>query len=137
MRRRPPVSRLLLLVLLAGCAARTPGDGPSSMPGPTGNQVLTHTFSTARGEFVRVFLASGVTYEAELDGGGLRLEVRPIDRSLQPPRVEERIPGSSAGGSSVFTVQPRADGEYEFRTLGGDVTRPLTLRLRAAPGDGN
>jgi hypothetical protein len=137
MHPRPAIPRLLLLVLLAGCAARNPEDGSSSLPAPTGNQVLTHTFSTARGEFVRVFLASGVTYEAELDGGGLRLEVRPIDRSLQPPRVEERIPGASAGGSSVFTIQPRADGEYEFRTLGGDATRPLTLRLRARPGSGN
>ena len=103
------------------------------MPAPTGGQVLTQTFSTARGEFVRVFLASGTTYEAELDGGGLRLQVRPVDQSLQQPRVEERMPGASAGGSSVFTIEPRADGEYEFRTLGGDPARPLTLRLRTRP----
>ena len=60
-------------------------------------------------------------------------EVRPVDQSLQQPRVEERIPGASAGGSSVFIIEPRADGEYEFRTLGGDPGRPLTLRLRARP----
>lgn len=130
---RPWFSRLLILGVLVGCGARGPEEGPSSMPAPTGNQVLSHTFSSARGEFVRVFLASGVTYEAELDGGGLRLEVTSIDRSLQQPRVEERIPGASAGGSSVFTIMPRADGEYEFRTLGGDPARPLTLRLRALP----
>ena len=133
-------SRTLRLLWLAGVVAcASPGSGagtPSgTSPAPSGNQVLTHTFSSARGEFVRVFLASGVTYEAELDGGGLRLEVRSIDRTLQQPRVEERIPGASAGGSSVFTVMPRADGEYEFRTLGGDVTRPLTLRLRALPSN--
>lgn len=132
---RPWFSRLLILASVVGCGTRGPEEGPSSMPAPTGNQVLSHTFSSARGEFVRVLLVSGMTYEAELDGGGLRLEVRPVDRSVQQPRVEERIPGASAGGSSVFTVQPRADGEYEFRTLGGDVTRPLTLRLRALPSN--
>lgn len=126
---------ILLALAAAGCSSGQTGAG-AAMPAPTGSQVLTHTFSTARGEFVRVFLASGTTYEAELDGGGLRLEVRPVDRSLQSPRVEERIPGASAGGSSVFTIQPRADGEYEFRTLGGDATRPLTLRLRALPSGG-
>ena len=130
---RPRFSRLLMLTLLAGCGSRSPGEGPTTIPAPTGSEVLTHTFSSTRGEFVRVLLVSGVTYEAELDGGGLRMEVLPVDRSLQPPRVEERIPGASAGGSSVFTVQPRADGEYEFRTIGGDATRPLTLRLRALP----
>jgi hypothetical protein len=125
------IANLLLALAVAGCSSGQ--SGSDTMPAPAGGQVLTHTFSTARGEFVRVFLASGTTYEAELDGGGLRLEVRPVDRSLQPPRVEERIPGASAGGSSVFTIQPRADGEHEFRTLGGDPGRPLTLRLRTVP----
>jgi hypothetical protein len=126
---------LLAAITVAGCASSGQTETTGTMPAPTGSQVLTHTFSAARGEFIRVFLASGMTYEAELDGGGLRLEVRPVDRSLQPPRVEDRIPGASAGGSSVFTVQPRADGEYEFRTLGGDITRPLTFRLRALPSN--
>jgi hypothetical protein len=133
MRSIPRALSLFLITSAVACSSA--GSTGEVQPAPTGNQVLTHTFSTARGEFVRVFLASGTTYEAELDGGGLRLEVRPIDRSLQLPRVEERVPGSSAGGSSIFTVQPRADGEYEFRTLGGDVTRPLTLRLRVRPSD--
>jgi hypothetical protein len=130
------VSTILLALTVAGCSSS--GQSTSgAMPAPTGNQVLTHTFSASRGEFVRVFLASGVTYEAELDGGGLRLEVRTVDRSLQPPRVESRVPGSSAGGSSVFTIMPRADGEHEFRSLGGDPGRPLTLRLRALPSSGS
>ena len=123
---------LLLAMTVAGCSSSAQSE-TGTMPAPTGGQVFTHTFSTARGEFVRVFLASGTTYEAELDGGGFRLEVRPVDQSLQQPRVEERIPGASAGGSSVFIIEPRADGEYEFRTLGGDPGRPLTLRLRARP----
>ena len=126
---------LLAALAVAGCASSGQSGNTGAVPAPTGTQVLTHTFSSARGEFVRVFLASGVTYEAELDGGGLRLEVHSIDRSLQQPRVEERIPGGSAGGSSVFTIMPRADGEYEFRTQGGDATRPLTLRLRALPSN--
>jgi hypothetical protein len=128
------VPTILLALALAGCSSSSQSD-PGPLPAPAPGQVLTHTFSAARGEFIRVFLASGTTYEAELDGGGLRLEVRPVDRSLQPPRVEDRVPGASAGGSSVFTVQPRADGEYEFRTLGGDATRPLTFRLRALPSN--
>ena len=128
------VPTILLALALAGCSSSSQSD-PGPLPAPAPGQVLTHTFSAARGEFIRVFLASGTTYEAELDGGGLRLEVRPVDRSLQPPRVEDRVPGASAGVSSVFTVQPRADGEYEFRTLVGDATRPLTFRLRALPSN--
>jgi hypothetical protein len=128
------VPTILLALALAGCSSSSQSD-PGPLPAPAPGQVLTHTFSAARGEFIRVFLASGTTYEAELDGGGLRLEVRPVDRSLQPPRVEDRVPGASAGGSSVFTVQPRADGEYDFRPLGGDATRPLTFRLRALPSN--
>ena len=120
---------LLAALVVAGCSSSSQSSA-ETMPAPTAGQVVSHTFSTARGEFVRIFLASGMTYEAELDGGGLQLEVRTIDRSLQQPRVEERIPGTSAGGSSVFTIQPRADGEHEFRTRGGDPGRPLTLRLR-------
>lgn len=126
------LATLFLVLTVAGCSSSQQSE-TGTMPAPTGGQVLTHTFSTARGEFVRVFLASGTTYEAELDGGGLRLQVRPVDQSLQQPRVEERMPGASAGGSSVFTIEPRADGEYEFRTLGGDPGRPLTLRLRTRP----
>ena len=120
----------LFLTLAVAACSKAGSAGGGTMPAPTEGQVLTHTFSSSRGEFVRVFLASGATYEAELDGGGIRLEVHPVDRSLQVPRVEERVPGSSAGGSSIFTVQPRADGGYEFRTQGGDPLRPLTLRLR-------
>jgi hypothetical protein len=125
----------LAALTAAGCASSGQSGNTGAIPAPTGNQVMTHTFSSARGEFIRVFLASGVTYEAELDGGSLRLEVHPVDRSLQQPRVEDRIPGGSAGGSSVFTIMPHADGEYEFRTSGGDATRPLTLRLRALPSN--
>ena len=105
---------LLAALAVAGCASSGQSGNTGAEPAPTGNQVLTHTFSSARGEFVRVLLVSGMTYEAELDGGGLRLEVRSVDRSLQQPRVEERIPGASAGGSSVFTVQPRADEGETF-----------------------
>lgn len=122
---------ILLALSLAGCSSGQPG--ADTEPAPTGGTILTHTFSTARGEFVRVFLASGTTYEAELDGGGIQLQVRPVDTSVQSPRVEEKFPGASAGGSSLFTVQPRADGEYEFRTLRGDPGRPLTLRIRIVP----
>ena len=121
---------LLVAVSVFGCSSQQSTGG--ALPAPTGAEVLTHTFSN-RGEFVRVFLASGITYEAELNGGGIQLQVRPIDLSVQPPRVEERVPGSSAGGSSIFTIQPRGDGEYEFRAVGGDPGSPLTLRLRVKP----
>ncbi len=128
---------LALALPLAGCSAGG-GSPAGASPAPAAGEVVTHTFSASRGEIFRVFLASGVTYEAEVDGGGLQLQVRPADQAIQQPRVEEKMPGSSAGGSSIFTIQPRADGEYEFRTLGGDPGRPLTLRLRmqAPRGEG-
>jgi hypothetical protein len=124
----------LLALTVAGCSSGQ--SGGDTAPAPTGSTILTHTFSSSRGEYVRVFLASGTTYEAELDGGGIQLQVRPVDAGVQSPRVEEKTPGVSAGGSSIFTVQPKADGEYEFRTLRGDPGRPLTLRIRIMPPRG-
>jgi hypothetical protein len=130
----------LLIAGLAGlalaCSAGQQGD-EESQPAPTAAEVLNHTFNTT-GEFTRVFLASGSTYEAELDGGGIRLQVRPIDNSIPQPRVRERLSGTSAGGSSVFTIEPQADAEYEFRVIAGNPGRPLNLRVKLLPKrDGN
>lgn len=130
---RVPVQALGLLAVAITLGCSSAGTDPETRPGPVAPEILTHTFSGGRGEFVRVFLAGGTRYEAELDGGGIQLQVRPVDASVQSPRVEEKVPGLSAGGSSIFLVQPRSDGEYEFRALRGDPGKPLTLRVRLVP----
>jgi hypothetical protein len=34
-----------------------------------------------------------------------------------------------ASGTAIFSVKPRVDGVYEFRSLAGDPARPMTLRI--------
>ncbi|MEO8201089.1 MAG: hypothetical protein ABI679_11255 [Gemmatimonadota bacterium] len=133
-----------------GPASTTPGSG-QPMPattaqgteaGVTKNEpdsnrqdILDHSFTIPAGENIRVFLTGGSTYRAELTGSGIRLQLRPVDQSIQTPLVEELVPGTGAGGTSIFTIRPRQDGDYEIRTIGGDPGLPLTVRLtkQAAP----
>jgi hypothetical protein len=125
-----PTLALTCAIMLTTASCGGSRSEMDTLPGPVGNDVLTHTFAGPRGEFVRVLLASGVDYEVELSGSNIRLAVRPLDASTQQPRVEELVPGTSAGGTSIFRVHARSDGEYEFRTLRSDATSPLTMRLR-------
>jgi hypothetical protein len=131
MRARFLAIGLALVALQLGCSRSSSSD-ETQQPMPSGT-VLDQTFSIPVGEFSRVFLAGGTTYRAELEGTGIRLQVRPIDPGMQAPRVNELLPGASAGGSTIYTVQPYADGEYEFRSIGGDPGKPVNVRLVAQP----
>jgi hypothetical protein len=119
----PPTGTTTPVVNQPAPAATTPQMGAGMAP------VVDHTYSIASGEFIRVFLEGGATYRAELDGTGITLLVRPIDSSVQSPLVEQLVPGTSAGGSSLYTIKPRSDAEYEIRSQGGDPARPVTLHL--------
>jgi len=88
--------------------------------------VLDHDF-TGPGEFARVFLLKGQVYRAELSTGDASLEIYPVKGG--PPvffaREESDAPGAS--GTTVLSVYPRADAEYQIRLIqGGPV---VTLRL--------
>ena len=128
---RTAISRWALLIplgLAVGCSSSSPQD-TATTPAPVGDQEVTHTYTVASGEFVRIPLEGGATYRAELDGSGFRLQVRPAESGTQSPLVEELVPGVGASGTSIFSVKPRVDGVYEFRSLAGDPARPMTLRL--------
>ena len=84
--------------------------------------VLDHDFTP--GEFVRVFLANGVVYRAELATADVDLTIR-ARRSGQPQVFVARESAErSPSGGAVYSVRPLADGEYEIRAEsgGGGVT---------------
>jgi hypothetical protein len=125
--------RLLRAAVLAGCAvACKSGSSPSQPaagPAPAAQEVLNHTFTLTANEALRIPLAGGATYRAELDGTSIQLELRPMEPGTQRPLVQELLPGIGASGVTVYSIKPRADGVYEFRTVGGDAGRPVTLHL--------
>jgi hypothetical protein len=119
----------LTAALVVPAMARAQQDSARPKTPPAGPQVLDHVFTLTAGERVRVFLAGGATYRAELDGAGIRLRLRPAQPGTQAPLVQPVVTGRSASGISLFTIRPRADGEYDFQTVGGDPGRPVRLRL--------
>lgn len=129
---RAEISRWALLIPLGfavGCSSASQQDTMATTAAPAAEQAVTHTYTVASGEFVRIPLEGGATYRAELDGSGFRLQVRPVESGTQDPLVQELVPGLGASGTSIFSVKPRVDGVYEFRSLAGDPARPMTLRL--------
>ncbi|MEO8295883.1 MAG: hypothetical protein ABI613_10255, partial [Gemmatimonadota bacterium] len=98
-------------------------------------EVLDNTYSIPAGETVRVFLAAGATYRAEINNAEIRLQLRPIDQSIQAPLVEEFLAGTGAGGSTTLTIRPRQDGEYEIRSIGGDPTAVVNVHLIRQPSN--
>lgn len=98
-----------------------------------GARVLDHTFNAAVGEPVRVFLAKDVKYRVEVDATNIQLQIRPINLSIQTPRVDPLLAGASATGMTMYTVTPHQDAEYEFISTGGDAMRPVNLHVTAMP----
>jgi len=94
-------------------------------------RILDHTFNAALGEPVRVFLAKDVEYHVEISGSSIQLQLRPRDLTVQFPRVEPLLGGTSATGSSSYRVTPHADAEYEFVSVGGDPGKPISLHVTA------
>lgn len=99
--------------------------------------VLDYTFNAPVGEPIRVFLAKGIKYRAEVQGTGLQLQLRPMESSVQAPQLQSLL-GSrtgSASGETLYTILPRADAEYQFITVGGQAGRSVKLRLYVLPPD--
>jgi len=91
--------------------------------------VIDETFTIPFGQFVRAFLASGETYRVEISGRGLQLRVAPVQSGVQNPLVQPLLLGESPGGTVLYTVKPRADAVYEFRSVGGETGRAVTVRV--------
>ena len=123
---------LIPIGAMLACSTSSQQAGTGAGVGPTKEAAVNHTYTVPAGEFIRLPLEGGATYQAELNGTGFRLQVRPVDPGMQAPLVEELVPGVGASGTVIFTVKPRVDGIYEFRSIAGDPTRPMTLRLTLA-----
>lgn len=109
-----------------GVAAGMPSD---PMPG---EPVLIHTFTQGSGEFVRVRLEEGVTYEAELSEP-VTLSITPVEAGTIEPFVKPVLSGTSVSGAALYEIRPGADGMYEVRVVGGVGTQTATLRLIPMP----
>lgn len=126
---------LLAAAALAPVAARA--QDSTDLDRHSAALLLDHTFNAPVGEPVRVFLAKGVTYRAELEGESIQLTLKPLLSSVQPPLIEPILGGESAAGESLYSITPRADAVYVFTTSGaptGDIAQPVRLRVRVAPG---
>jgi hypothetical protein len=95
--------------------------------------LVDETFTIPDGQFVRTYLAGGSTYRVEISGRGLQLRIGPVESGVQQPLVQELLSGVSAGGTSLFTVKPRADGMYEIRSVGGERGRAVTVKVTLQP----
>lgn len=137
---RSVITRWALLVPLGAMLACSSSSSTPEQTGtgagvaPVKDETISHTYTVPSGEFVRIPLEGGATYRVELEGTGFRIGVRPVEAGTQDPLIEELVPGVGASGASVFTVKPRADGVYEFRSIAGDPARPMTMRLTREPG---
>jgi hypothetical protein len=122
-----PLALLLTVVATATLTAQAPPT--PDLPTP----VVDETFSIPSGEFARVMLASGSVYRVEIASEGLQLQVRPIQAGIQDPLVQVLLPGESPSGTVLYTVRPRGDGLYEFRSVGGDRGRATRVRVSVVP----
>lgn len=123
-------------LLAAACLiAATPALG--SAQDHSGHQqpkpVVDETFTIPFGQFARAFLAAGSTYRVEISGRGLQLRVAPVESGVQQPLVQPLLLGESSSGTVLYTVKPRADAVYEFRSVGGESGRAVTVRVTLQP----
>lgn len=131
---RPGMTYLTLTAAVA-FAAPLAGQQADSTPAQRREAaiVLDHTFTSTIGEPIHVFLTKGVVYRAEIEGGGIQIQLKPLMASTQGPLIQPLLSGMGAAGSSTYVVTPRADAEYIFTTLGGDASRPVKVRVYAMP----
>lgn len=127
---------MIPLATLVACSSsnQQAGTGAGAGVGPDKDQAVVHTYTVPAGEFIRIPLEGGATYRVELDGTGFRLLVKPVEPGTQVPLVEELVPGVGAAGTMIYSLKPRADGVYEIRSIAGDPTRPMTLRITREVG---
>ncbi len=131
-------ARWTLLIPLAVAVACSPSSqqaGTGAGVGPEKDQALVHTYTVPAGEFIRIPLKGNATYRVELSGTGFRLGIKPVEPGTQAPLIEELVPGVGASGSMIYSLKPRADGVYEIRSIAGDPTQPMTLRIERAPDE--
>jgi hypothetical protein len=95
--------------------------------------LVAHTFSLTAHERVTVTLLKDQAYRIELDGRGIRFRLKPAQPGMQPPRIQELLSGSGAGGTTLSLIRPQSSGEYFLETVGGDPGRPVRVTLTMEP----
>lgn len=79
--------------------------------------VLDQNYS-GTGEYVRLFLQSGLVYRAELGSPDVTLQIRSVGEKIRAPRVYPITGPESASEASIVELYPDKDGEYEIRAVG-------------------
>jgi hypothetical protein len=134
---RPMIGYLTLAVLAAAAVpAVAPAQDSTIAQRRQAAMILDQTFDAPIGAQVRVFLAKGVTYRAEVQGSTIQLQLKPMLASTQQPLIQPLLSGNSAGDERLYTIKPRADAEYAFTPTGGESGRPVRLRVYAMPVKG-
>lgn len=95
--------------------------------------LVGHTFSLTAHERITVKLSKGESYRIELDGPGIRLELRPAQPGMQQPRIQKLLSGTGVAGTTLSLVRPLATGDYFLETAGGDPGRPVRVTLTLEP----
>jgi hypothetical protein len=117
------------LALLSVCLAPLSRAQTASAPADSADVlVLDHDY-TGPNEFVRVFLQDGQVYRAELSSPDVTLEIRPLVRTTQLPRIYPFLPAHTPSGASILEIYPQVDAEYEIRSVSGQGSAVAT-RMR-------
>lgn len=95
--------------------------------------LVSHTFSLTAHERVTVTLVKDLAYRIELDGQGIRFQLRPSQPGMQKPRIQELLSGQGVAGTTLSLVRPQASGDYFLETVGGDPGRPVRVTLTVEP----
>jgi hypothetical protein len=96
-------------------------------------ELLSHTFTLTNHERVKVGLVKGERYRIELEGTGIRFQIKPVQPGMQRPRVQELMAGQGVAGTILSRIEPLATGEYYIETVGGDPGRPVRVTLSTEP----
>jgi hypothetical protein len=129
---RPTTQLLFALSALAPGALGAQESAPADSQ-PAASAPVTHTFSLTAHERVTVTLEKGRSYRIELDGRGIRFQLRPSQPGMPSPRIQELLSGQGVAGTTLSLVKPQASGDYFLETVGGDPGRPVRVTLTQEP----
>jgi hypothetical protein len=124
--RRLPLLGLLLLAPALAAQTSPPPDGPGS------RLLVDVTFHSQTYEPIRIFLASGRKYRAQVTEPNLILQVRSYEGKQLPMVVSVNL-GADASGRSDVELRPRVDGEFELSPIYVYAGRPVRFQLWALP----
>lgn len=128
------IDRLMfILAILAPAALGAQDQAKPDSHTAAAQPLLAHTFTITNHERVKVSLVKGERYRIELEGTGIRFQIKPAQPGMQRPRVQELMAGQGVAGTILSRIEPLATGEYFIETVGGDPGRPVRVTLTPEP----